>query len=79
MLMPVCRLGRAAHTRLLLRGRMINLGQDFQPSEDDLAEKSFDVLVDRLKTGDATTQRVRDSLETAFSAGDGRCVRDFWF
>ena len=61
-------------TRLLLRGRMINLGQDFQPREDDLAEKSFDVLVDRLKTGDATTQRVRDSLETAFASGDGRCV-----
>jgi excinuclease ABC subunit A len=61
-------------TRLLLRGRVVNLGQDFQPSEDDLAEKAFDVIIDRLKTGDTSTQRVRDSLETAFASGDGRCV-----
>ena len=61
-------------TRLLLRGRVVNLGQDFQPNDDDLAEKAFDVIIDRLKTGDSSTQRVRDSLETAFAAGDGRCV-----
>ncbi len=32
------------------------------------------VVVDRLAAGSAGTQRLRDSLETAFGHGDGRCV-----
>jgi excinuclease ABC subunit A len=32
------------------------------------------VVVDRLVTGDCSPQRLRDSLETAFSEGHGRCA-----
>jgi excinuclease ABC subunit A len=31
------------------------------------------VIVDRLAAGGATTQRIRDSLETAFAKGQGKC------
>lgn len=62
-------------TRVVLGETMINLAQDGTPAASfDAAATTFDVIVDRLKTGDAASQRVRDSLETAFAAGDGRAV-----
>jgi len=62
-------------TRVVLGEMMINLSQDGTPAASfDAAATTFDVIVDRLKTGDAASQRVRDSLETAFAAGDGRAV-----
>ena len=62
-------------TRVVLGETMINLAQDGTPAASfDAAATTFDVVVDRLKTGDAASQRVRDSLETAFAAGDGRAV-----
>jgi excinuclease ABC subunit A len=39
------------------------------PSVDDIL-----VVVDRLITGDCSPERLRDSLETAFSTGHGRCT-----
>ncbi|MBL9093981.1 MAG: excinuclease ABC subunit UvrA [Planctomycetaceae bacterium] len=62
-------------TRVVLGETMINLAQDGTPAASfDAAATTFDVVVDRLKAGDAASQRVRDSLETAFAAGDGRAV-----
>ncbi|MGC3968679.1 MAG: hypothetical protein QM775_15295 [Pirellulales bacterium] len=61
-------------TRLILSDRTVNLAQDFTPTAADLQQKSFDIVVDRLKTGDTAAQRVRDSLETAFATGQGRAV-----
>ncbi len=61
-------------TRIVLHERTVNLSQDFAPKPADLSERSFDIIVDRLKTGEAAPQRIRDSLETAFAAGDGRSV-----
>jgi len=44
------------------------------PSEGDADElKRIYVVVDRLAAPSASDQRVRDSLETAFVKGDGRC------
>lgn len=39
---------------------------------DDLPERDVWVLVDRLETGKAAPERVRDSIEAAFSRGDGQ-------
>ncbi|HEV3022606.1 MAG TPA: excinuclease ABC subunit UvrA, partial [Pirellulales bacterium] len=35
--------------------------------------RQVDVVVDRLSAGSTSDERVRDSLETAFHKGDGRC------
>lgn len=59
--------------RVIVGGRLVNLSQDDAPIAD-LVEPAFDIVVDRLKTGDVTSQRLRDSLETAFARGSGRCA-----
>jgi excinuclease ABC subunit A len=57
-------------TRIVVGGRTVNLADgNSDPSE---ADRTFDVIVDRLKTGDVSPQRLRDSLETAFASGGGR-------
>ena len=57
--------------RAIAGGRMISLADApaALPSEGD----SLMVVVDRLSSGSATIDRVRDSLETAFANGEGRC------
>ncbi len=60
-------------TRVILRGRTVRL-EEFVPMTDDAAERTFDVVVDRLKAGDDVGSRVRDSLETAFARGGGRAA-----
>ena len=42
-------------------------------STNGAAENGLYVVVDRLAIGSATDQRIRDSLETAFTKGGGRC------
>ena len=61
-------------TRIILSDRTVNLAGEFAPTETDVQQKAFDIVVDRLKTGDVASQRVRDSLETAFATGAGRAV-----
>jgi excinuclease ABC subunit A len=60
-------------TRVILRGRTVRL-EEFSPTPEDAAERTFDVVVDRLKAGDDVGGRVRDSLETAFARGGGRAA-----
>lgn len=60
-------------TRIILGGRTVRLDEP-TPAPTDGGERTFDVIVDRLKTGDDDRRRVRDSLETAFARGGGRCA-----
>ena len=53
--------------RLLINGEIVRL-DDLQESTD----KSFDVLVDRLVLGTDDNQRLADSINMAFSEGNGR-------
>src|SRR5205085_10520550 len=59
--------------RLVADGRTINISA----SDADLPQTSgiqpVHVVVDRIVIGQTTPQRLRESLETAFSKGDGRC------
>jgi len=70
--------------RVIAGGRTINLdeavlhgdGADASlddASEDDSANGGWYVIVDRLATGKTSEDRLRDSLETAFGKGRGRC------
>ena len=64
--------------RLILGGRTIALdeaGSSEKPAAggNSNSEELAFVVVDRLAAGGATEQRVRDSLETAFQKGLGRC------
>jgi excinuclease ABC subunit A len=59
--------------RVIVDGRVVDLTQQ-QDRPALPAGGSISVIVDRLSAGTATDQRVRDSLETAFAKGGGRCV-----
>jgi len=55
------------------------VGNATETIEPALAEKllpdaEVTLILDRLTAGDQTTERLRDSLEAAFAAGDGACV-----
>jgi excinuclease ABC subunit A len=59
--------------RVIASGRMFNLAESPLPAVSDGASSSFYVVIDRLTVGSASDTRLRDSLETAFSKGAGRC------
>ncbi|MGD9127513.1 MAG: excinuclease ABC subunit UvrA [Planctomycetia bacterium] len=65
------RLREEGFLRLVVDGRMINLSTDTLPESTEVQQIS--VVIDRLKSGGATGERIRDSLETAFVKGGGRC------
>ncbi|HVT27856.1 MAG TPA: excinuclease ABC subunit UvrA [Lacipirellulaceae bacterium] len=55
------------------------VGKNIEPVEPKLAARlepgdRIVVVLDRLMAGEQSLERVRDSLETAFDAGDGACV-----
>jgi excinuclease ABC subunit A len=55
------------------------VGNTSETLEPALAKKlkpgdGVTIVLDRLTAGDQTTERLRDSLETAFAAGHGTCV-----
>ena len=55
------------------------VGERTEPLEPALAKKiaagdRLTIILDRLSIGDQSTERLRDSIETAFTAGDGSCV-----
>ncbi|HEX4130022.1 MAG TPA: excinuclease ABC subunit UvrA [Pirellulales bacterium] len=56
--------------RVVAAGRMLQLAES--PLPDTTAHAIY-VVVDRLTASGAPDRRVRDSLETAFAAGDGAC------
>jgi excinuclease ABC subunit A len=59
--------------RLVIGPRIVNLGDEPPPSLDTSQQAAlWYVVVDRLAAG-AADQRVRDSIETAFAKGEGRC------
>lgn len=57
--------------RLVVGQQMINLSTD--PLPEGVGAETISVVVDRLKSGGATGERIRDSIETAFAKGGGRC------
>ncbi|MFH1266059.1 MAG: excinuclease ABC subunit UvrA, partial [Planctomycetota bacterium] len=64
--------------RAIVDGRMLNLIDEPLPALSDQAsaqvsDGSIFAVVDRLVSGGASEGRVRDSLETAFIKGEGRC------
>jgi excinuclease ABC subunit A len=64
--------------RIVTGGQVINLETDALPSPSRAGngqpiESTIFVVVDRLTTGGTAPDRLRDSIETAFSQGDERC------
>ncbi|HUT11339.1 MAG TPA: excinuclease ABC subunit UvrA [Thermoguttaceae bacterium] len=70
--------------RVIAAGRTVNLdavesgfaGDDAEPQPTPETPENHTgpyVVVDRLTAGEATENRLRDSLETAFTKGHGRC------
>lgn len=58
-------------TRIVAEGRLLNLGRGERPTTLD---DSAMVVVDRVASGKTAPERLLESLETAFTAGDGRCT-----
>ncbi|HEX5471162.1 MAG TPA: excinuclease ABC subunit UvrA [Lacipirellulaceae bacterium] len=55
------------------------IGTSIEAIEPKLAERLkhgdwLTVVMDRLTTGESSTERLRDSVESAFAAGEGACV-----
>jgi excinuclease ABC subunit A len=65
----VTRLKREGFVRIIVGGQTRNLG-DERVADEGASELL--VIVDRLVTGEPSVQRLRDSLETAFTNGGGR-------
>ncbi len=61
--------------RVIAGGRLVNLDAEPLPAgaNDMAANGGLYVVVDRLAAGGTAEHRVRDSLETAFTKGRGRC------
>ena len=60
--------------RLVHAGRILNLADEAPRELAEIDRESpLYVVVDRLAVGSASEERVRDSLETAFARGDGKC------
>jgi excinuclease ABC subunit A len=62
--------------RVIAGGRMLNLDEESLPATSPEAvspDAGLYVVVDRLAAGRTTENRVRDSLETAFTKGQGKC------
>ena len=59
--------------RVLCGQRIGQLSDDATLAEFANEQSPIEVVVDRLKSGDAQTGRIRDSLETAFTHGGGAC------
>jgi excinuclease ABC subunit A len=65
--------------RAIVDGRIVNLdegrgaGGEAREENGAISASSFYVVVDRLAAGSASDTRLRDSLETAFAKGRGRC------
>ena len=62
--------------RVIVGDRIVNLSTeslpDWQPA-DNATNGSLYVVIDRLKSDGVSDERIRDSLETAFAKGKGRC------
>jgi excinuclease UvrABC ATPase subunit len=68
----LARLQAAGFVRMISAGRTLNLADDLSAAVE--TEQPLLVIVDRLAAGQQSAQRLRDSLETAFSQGGGRAM-----
>ncbi|MCX7426113.1 MAG: excinuclease ABC subunit UvrA, partial [Planctomycetia bacterium] len=61
--------------RVVAGGRLVDLSTEPLPESpaSDAANGSLYVVVDRLKSDGVSEERLRDSLETGFAKGNGRC------
>jgi len=69
-------LAEEGFVRVIADGRIVNLASqplDVSPAANSTAEGGLYVVVDRLTAGNASDQRIHDSLETAFAKGQGQC------
>ncbi len=62
-------------TRAIVSGRTWDLTSELPPVDEHAtsADETAYVVVDRLRAGDVSRERLRDSLETAFEKGGGKC------
>jgi excinuclease ABC subunit A len=58
--------------RVIVDGKTINLAEGGQLTPN--ATEPIDIVVDRLAAGTTGGSRLRDSLESAFAAGNGQCA-----
>jgi excinuclease ABC subunit A len=59
--------------RVIADGRIINLAETPFPSSLSPPPSPLYIVIDRLSVGSSSDTRLRDSLETAFAKGAGRC------
>ena len=59
--------------RAIFDGRLVDLEEGLAAKPQAAENAVLYVIVDRLTTGGASDSRLRDSLETAFAKGRGRC------
>ncbi len=60
--------------RAIVGGRTVDLaGEPLPAVSDESSDDSICIVVDRLASASASEVRIRDSLETAFIKGEGRC------
>jgi len=62
--------------RVIAGGRLVDLSAQQLPEANEVepgGDGSLYVVVDRLRLGEATTERLVDSLETALAKGNGTC------
>ena len=67
------RLREDGFIRWIVDGQVLTTDQQVEISKAKAADDSVFVVVDRLTAGKTAEARVRESLETAMSKGDGRC------
>jgi excinuclease ABC subunit A len=65
------RWNKTGYVRAIWDGHLIRLDDESIPV--DISDEGS-IVIDRLKTGDKSDTRIRDSLETAFEEGSKRCV-----
>ena len=68
-----CLFAEEGFIRLVADGRTINISASDADLPQTTGSEPVHVVVDRVVIGQTTPQRLRESLETAFSKGDGRC------
>lgn len=67
-------LNQAGFSRGAIGATKISFGQPLPTEFSDSTSAGLIVIVDRIKAGGSEQARVRESLETCFRAGRGRCV-----
>ena len=67
-------LDQAGFTRGVIDGSSISFEQPLPPELSSSTSEGLLVIVDRIKSGGQEQSRIRESLETCYRAGRGRCL-----